>query len=102
MRVSKGRHRQTPRQKPQARQRVKDLRQLATEAGLMVEDGSEDDLGGRVDGGGKGDEDGEDGDRMTDEGIDPTGVIDVVTPLHVMAIPSRFRLAERRYGVPYS
>ena len=53
----------------------------------MVEDGSEDDLGGR-DGGGKGDddgEDGEDGDRMTDEGIDPTGVIDVVTPLHVMA-----------------
>ena len=65
----------------------------------MVEDGSEDDLGGR-DGGGKGDddgEDGEDGDRMTDEGIDPTGVIDNVTPLHVMAIPSRFRLAERRY-----
>ena len=72
---------QTPRSKPQARQRVKDLRKLAAEAGLMVEDGSEEHIGGHDGEGGEG------GDSMADEGSDPTGVIDVVTPLHVTAIP---------------
>ena len=41
MRVAKGKYLKTPSSKPQARQRVKDLRKLAAEAGLMVEDESE-------------------------------------------------------------
>ena len=47
----------------------------------MVEDGSEDDLGAHDGEGGEG------GDSMADEGSDPTAIIDVVTPLHVTAIP---------------
>ena len=86
MRVAKGKHLQTPRSKPQARLRVKNIRELAKEAGLMVEGGSEDEFGGHDDEG-KGGEDGEGGDSMADKGSDPTGVNDDVTPLQVTAIP---------------
>jgi len=83
MRVANGKHRQAP-SKPQARLRVRNIRELAAEAGLMVEGGSEDELGGHD---GEGDEGGEGGDSMADEGSDPTAIIDVVTPLRVTAIP---------------
>ena len=93
MRVAKGKHRKAASGlKPQARFRVRNIRELAAEAGLMVEGGSEDEFGGHDDEGkgGEDDEDGEDGeggDSMADKGSDPTGVNDDVTPLHVTAIP---------------
>ena len=82
MRVAKGKHRQAPQSKPQARQRVKDLRKLADDAGLMVEDVNGDDLGDH------GSECDEGGDTMADDGIDPAGVI-YMPPLHVTAVPMR-------------
>ena len=85
MRVAKGKHRKAEScLKPQTRHRVRNIRELAAEAGLMVEGGSEDELGGYD---GEGDEGGEGGDSMADKGSDPTAIIDVVTPLHVTAIP---------------
>ena len=47
MRVAQGKHRKAaPCLKPQTRHRVRNIRELAAEAGLMVEGGSEDELGG--------------------------------------------------------
>ena len=87
MRVANGKHRQAP-SKPQARLRVRNIRELAAKAGLMVEGGSEDEFGGYDDEGKGDDEDGEGGDSMADKCSDPMGVIDGVTPLHVTAIPA--------------
>jgi len=88
MRVAQGKHRKAaPCLKPQTRHRVRNIRELAAEAGLVDEGGSEDEFGGYDGEGGEGDEDGDGGDSMADKGSDPTAIIDVVTPLHVTAVP---------------